>query len=49
LKIKIEEKIQKYYVDSAEVSKFLMADIPMVFERIAKKRKKRKVELGSSK
>jgi len=34
---KIEEKIQKYYSDSSEVSKSLMADIPRVFERVAKK------------
>lgn len=47
--IKIEEKIQKYYSDSSEVSKSLMADIPRVFERIAKKRKKRKIELKSFK
>lgn len=47
--IKIEEKIQKFYLDSAEVSKSLMADIPRVFERIAKKRKKRKIELKSFK
>ena len=43
--IKIEEKIRKYYIDSAEVSKSLMADIPRVFERIAKKRDKRKISL----
>ena len=42
--IKIEEKIQKYYLDSAEVSKSLMADIPWSFEGIAKKRDKRKIE-----
>lgn len=47
--IKIEEKIQKYYSDSSEVSKSLMADIPRVFERIAKKRDKRKIELESLK
>jgi rubrerythrin len=45
--IKIEEKIQKYYLDSAEVSKSLMADITKVFERVAKKRNKRKIQLGS--
>lgn len=45
--IKIEEKIQKYYLDSADVSKSLMADIPRVFERIAKKRDKRKIILKS--
>jgi len=43
--IKIEEKIQKYYLDSAEISKSLMADIPRVFERIAKKRGKRKIQI----
>ena len=43
--IKIEEKIQKYYLDSAEMSKSLMADIPRVFERIAKKREKRKIQI----
>lgn len=36
--IKVEEKIQKYYLEVAEVSKSLMADIPRAFERIAKKR-----------
>jgi len=44
---KIEEKIQKYYSDSAEMSKSLMADIPRVFERITKKRDKRKIQLKS--
>ena len=43
--IKIEEKIQKYYLSSAKMSKSLMADIPTVFERIAKKRDKRKISL----
>ena len=43
--IKIEEKIQKYYSDSAEMSKSFMADIPQVFEKIAKKRDKRKISL----
>ena len=45
--IKIEEKTQKYYLDSAEVSKSLIADIPRIFERIAKKRDKRKIQLES--
>ena len=45
----IEEKIQKYYLDAAEVSKSLMADIPRIFERIAEKRDKRKIELESLK
>ena len=43
--IEVEEKIQKYYSDSAEMSKSLMADIPRVFERIAKKRDKRKIKI----
>lgn len=43
----MEEKIQKYYLDSAEESKSLMADIPRVFERIAKKRDKRMMQLES--
>lgn len=43
--IKVEEKIQKYYLEVAEVSKSLMADIPRAFERIAKKRDKRKMQL----
>jgi rubrerythrin len=43
--IKMEEKIQKFYLDSAEVSKSLMADIPRLFERIAKKRDKRMMQL----
>jgi len=47
--IEMEEKIQKFYLDSAEVSKSLMADIPRLFERIAKKRGKRKIEIKSFK
>lgn len=43
--IEVEEKIQKYYSDSAEMSKSLMADIPRVFERISKKKDKRKISL----
>jgi len=45
--IKIEEKIQKYYLDSAEASKSLMADIPRAFERIAKRRDKHKIQMKS--
>ena len=44
--IKIEEKIQKYYSDSAEMSKSLMADISRGFERIAEKRVKRIIQLN---
>jgi len=43
--IKVEEKIQKDYLDSAEMSKSLLADIPKVFERIAQKRGNRKIQL----
>ena len=45
--IEVEEKIQKYYSNSAEMSKSLMADIPRVFERIAKKRDRRMMQLES--
>ena len=41
----MEEKIQKHYLDLAEIFKALMADIPRVFERIAKGRDKRKPHL----
>jgi hypothetical protein len=41
----IEEKIQKFYLDLAKVSKSLMTDISRVFERIAEKRDKRKTSL----
>jgi len=43
--IKMEEKIQKFYLDSAEMSKSLLTDIPRLFERIAKGRDKRKLQL----
>jgi rubrerythrin len=43
----IEEKIQKYYLDAAEVSKSLMADIPIAFKRVAKRKNKRKEEIDS--
>ena len=45
--IEKEEKIQKFYLDSAEMSKSLLADIPRLFERIAKKRDKRIMQLES--
>lgn len=45
--IEMEEKIQNFYLDTAEKSKSLMADIPRVFERIAQKRDKRKRQLKS--
>lgn len=45
--IEIEERIQKFYLVTAERSKSLMADIPRAFERIAKKRNERKLKLRS--
>jgi rubrerythrin len=45
--IEMEEKIQKFYLDSAEMSKSLLADIPRLFERIAQKRDNRKIQLES--
>jgi len=43
--IEMEGKIQRFYLDAAEVSMSLMADIPRAFERIAKERDKRKSDL----
>ncbi len=43
----LEEKIVKFYVDAARVSKSLMADVPRVFEKIAKKRNERILKLKS--
>lgn len=37
-----EERIQKFYQDTAEKSKAFLADLPRVFERIAKKQDNRK-------
>lgn len=45
--IALEGKIVKFYVDAAEVSKSLMADVPRVFERMAKKRNERILKLKS--
>ena len=45
--IALEEKITKYYLDAAEVSKSLMADVPQAFGRIAKKRNERVFKLKS--
>jgi len=45
--IALEEKIVKYYLDAATVSKALMADVPQAFERIAKKRNERILKLKS--
>jgi len=43
--LKMEEKIQKFYIDAAEKSKSLLADVPRIFERIVKRREKRKLEI----
>jgi len=43
--LEMEEKIQKFYIDAAEKSKSLLADVPRVFERIVKRREKRKLEI----
>jgi len=41
----MEGKIQRYYLDTAEVSISLMAEIARAFERMAKERDKRKPHL----
>ena len=43
--IKIENKIKKFYEDAAEQSKSLMADVPRIFVRIARKRDERIAKL----
>ena len=40
--LEMEKKIQKFYLDAAEKSKSLLADVPRVFERIGEKREERK-------
>jgi len=45
--IEIEDKIRKFYLDAAEQSRSLMADVPRAFERVAKKRKNRRTKLKS--
>ena len=45
--LKIEERIQEFYSTAAKVSKGLLADIPRLFERIAKKRGERQGRLKS--
>lgn len=39
--VEIEEKIIKFYLDAAEQSKSLMADVPRAFDKIARKRSER--------
>jgi len=43
--VAMEEKIVEFYMDAAEVSKSLMADVPRAFERVAKKRNERILKL----
>ena len=43
--IKLEEKIGKFYLDAAEQSKPLMADLPRLFVMIARKRDSRVAKL----
>ena len=43
--IKMEEKLQKFYMYSAKQSKSLMADIPRAFAQIVRKRQNRIEEL----
>ena len=45
--LKMEEKIQGFYLTAAKTSKGLLADIPRIFERIAKKRGERQERLKS--
>jgi len=45
--IEIEDKIIEFYLKAAEQSKALMADVPRVFQRVAKKRTERKAKLQS--
>ncbi len=45
--VALEEKIVKFYVDAARVSTSLMADVPRIFEKIAKKRNERILKLKS--
>ena len=39
--IEIEERVREFYVDAAEQSKSLMADVPRTFALIARKRDER--------
>jgi len=43
--IEMEDRIIEFYLDAAEQSKSLMADVPRVFQRVAKKRTGRKAKL----
>ena len=45
--LEIEEKMIKFYIDAAEQSKSLMADVPRTFKMVAKKRANRLAMLKS--
>lgn len=45
--LEIEEKMIKFYIDAAEQSKSLMADVPRAFKMVAKKRTNRQSKLKS--
>jgi rubrerythrin len=45
--IEIEDRTIEFYLEAAEQSKALMADVPRVFQRVAKKRTERKAKLQS--
>lgn len=45
--IKIEETIRKAYIDAAQLSEGLMADVPQAFRAIAKKRSDRITKLAA--
>ena len=43
--IEIEDMITAFYLDAARAAKSLLADVPIVFERTARKRNERQLEL----
>jgi len=45
--IQLEEKASKFYSDAAERSESLLATIPLIFRRVAKRRNDRKLRLKS--
>jgi rubrerythrin len=45
--IELEDRARAFYLDVAEQSESLLATIPQVFKRVARKRDKRKLELRS--
>ena len=46
--IELEEKASKFYSDAAELSKSLLATIPMTFRKVAERRNNRKLKLNYS-